>query len=118
MIWKGTPVYLKGPTVDSAGQSKNQTMRSKELSLELRDRIVSKHRSGKGYQNISAALKVPKNTEAIILKRKKFGTTKTLPTAGRPAKLINQGRKALVRELERICREEWEKSQNTGVPSL
>ena len=51
-------------------------MRSKELSLEVRDRIVSKHRSG-GYQKMSAALKVPKNTVAsILLKWKKFGTTK------------------------------------------
>ncbi|XP_052367146.1 caldesmon-like [Oncorhynchus keta] len=62
-------------------------MRSKELSVELRDRIVSRHRSGEGYQRIAAALKVPKNTVAsIILKWKKFGTTKTLPRAGRPAK--------------------------------
>jgi hypothetical protein len=39
-------------------------------------------------------LKVPKNTVAsIILKWKKFGTTKT------PAKLSNQGRRALVREV-------------------
>jgi hypothetical protein len=53
-------------------------MRSKELSVELRDRIVS----GEGYQKISVGLKVPKNTVAsIILKRKKFGTTKTLPRA-------------------------------------
>jgi len=72
-------------------------MRSKELSVELRDRIVSRHRSGEGYQNISAALKVPKNTVAsIILKWKKFGTTKTLPRAGRPAKLRNR---ALVMEV-------------------
>jgi hypothetical protein len=49
-------------------------MRSKELSKELRDRIVSMHRSGEGYRNISAALKVPKNKVAsIILKWKKFG---------------------------------------------
>ena len=75
-------------------------MRLKELSVELRDRIVSRHRSGEGYQNISAALKVPKNTVAsIILKWKKFGTTKTLPRAGRPAKLSNRGRRALVREV-------------------
>ena len=54
-------------------------MRSKELYLELRYRIVSRHRSGEGYQNISALLKVPKNTLAsMILKWKKFGTTKTL----------------------------------------
>jgi hypothetical protein len=61
---------------------------------------VSKHRSGEGYQHISAALKVPKNTVAsIILKWKNFGTTKTLPRAGSPAKLSNQGRRALVREV-------------------
>ena len=55
-------------------------MRSKELSVELRDRIVSRHRSAEGYQNISAALKVPKNSvDSNILKWKKFGTTKTLP---------------------------------------
>ena len=53
-----------------------------------------------GYQNIAAALKVPKNTVAfIILKWKKFGTTKTLPRAGHPAKLSNQARRALVREV-------------------
>jgi hypothetical protein len=40
---------------------------------------------------MSAALKVPKNTVAsIILKWKKFGTTKTLPKAGCPAKLNNR----------------------------
>jgi hypothetical protein len=51
-------------------------MRSKELSIELRDMIMSRHRSGEWYQNVSAILKVPKDTVAsIILKRKKFGTT-------------------------------------------
>uniref|UniRef100_A0AAZ3QWX0 Transposase Tc1-like domain-containing protein n=1 Tax=Oncorhynchus tshawytscha TaxID=74940 RepID=A0AAZ3QWX0_ONCTS len=68
-------------------------MRSKELSIELGDKIVSRHRSGEGYQTMSAALKFPKNTVAsIILKW-------TLPRAGRPAKLSNQGRRALVREV-------------------
>ena len=52
-------------------------MRSKELSVELRDRILSRHRSGEGYRHISAALKVPKNTvDSIILKWKKYGTTR------------------------------------------
>ena len=58
-------------------------MRLKELSVELRDRIVSRHISGEGYQKMSAELKVPKNTVAsIILKCKKFGTAKTFPRAG------------------------------------
>ena len=53
-------------------------MRSKNLSVELRDRIVLRQRSAEGYQKISAALKVPKDSVAsIILKWKKFGTTKT-----------------------------------------
>jgi hypothetical protein len=69
-------------------------MRSKELSVELRDRIVSRHRSGEGYQ------KVPKSTVAsIILTWKKFGTTKNFPRAGHLAKLSNRGRRTLVREV-------------------
>ena len=51
-------------------------------------------------QNISAALNVHKNTVvSIIHKWKKFGTTKILPRAGRPAKLSNRGRSAWVREV-------------------
>ena len=66
------------------------------MSVELRDKIVSSHRSWEGYQNISAALKVTKNTVAsIILKWKKFGTTNTLPGAGQPGKLSNRGEKDL-----------------------
>ncbi len=76
-------------------------MRSKELPEELRDRIVARHRSGQGYKNISAALKVPKSTASIILKWKTFGTTRTLPRAGRPAKLSYRGRRALVREVKK-----------------
>jgi transposase len=61
---------------------------------------VLRHRSGEGYQNISAVLKVPKNTvTSIILKWKKFGTKKSLPRASCPAKLSNRGRRALVREV-------------------
>ena len=55
---------------------------------------------GLDTKNIFGALKVPKNTVAsIILKWKTFGTTKTLHRAGRPAKLRNWGRRALVREV-------------------
>ncbi len=51
---------------------------------------------------MSATLKVPKSTVAsIILKWKTFGMTRTLPRAGRPAKLSYQGRRALVREVKK-----------------
>ena len=94
-IWH-TSVYARS----YSRQSKNQAMRLKELSLVLRDMIMSRHRSGERYQNNYAALKVPKNTVAsITLKLKKFGTTKTLPRVDHPAKLSNRGRRALVREV-------------------
>ncbi len=77
-------------------------MRSKLLPEELRDRIVARHRSGQSYKKMSAALKVPKSTVAsIILKWKTFGMTRTLPRAGRPAKLSYRGRRALVREVKK-----------------
>jgi hypothetical protein len=48
--WKGTHLSISGPTFDSACQSKNQATRLKELSVELRDRIVLRHStSGEGY---------------------------------------------------------------------
>ena len=55
-----------------------------EIVVEVQDRIVAGHRFEEGYQNMSATLKVPKNTGAsIILEWKKFGTTKTLPRVER-----------------------------------
>ncbi|KAG2458125.1 TCB1 transposase, partial [Polypterus senegalus] len=77
-------------------------MKSKELSVDLQDRMVSRHKSGEGYRKISAALKVPMSTVASIIRKwKKFETTRTLPTAGRPSYLSNLGRRALVREVTR-----------------
>ncbi|XP_071210367.1 uncharacterized protein [Salvelinus alpinus] len=105
--------------VDGACQSKKRGVKSKEWSVELRDRIVLRHRSGEGYQKISAALKVPKNTVAsIILKWKKFGTTKTLPRAGRPTKLSNLGRRALVREVTKNPMVTLTKLQSSSVEML
>ncbi|KAI3375400.1 hypothetical protein L3Q82_021886, partial [Scortum barcoo] len=72
------------------------SMKSKELSVDLRDRIVSRHKSGEGYRKISAALKVPMSTVAsIIHKWKKFRTTRTLPRAGRLSKLSDRWEKGL-----------------------
>ncbi len=90
---------------------------------------MGRHRSGQGYKNISATLKVPKSTVAsIILKWKTFGTTRTLPRAGCPAKLSYRGRRALVREvkknpkitvaeLQRCIREMGESCRNSTIPA-
>ncbi len=57
----------------------NENHEVKELPEELRDRIVARHRSGQGYKKM----------------------TRTLPRAGRPAKLSYRGRRALVREVKK-----------------
>uniref|UniRef100_A0A8C4XBU7 Transposase n=1 Tax=Erpetoichthys calabaricus TaxID=27687 RepID=A0A8C4XBU7_ERPCA len=76
------------------------SMKSKELSVDLRDRIVSRHKSGESYRKFFAALKVPMSTVASIIRKwKRFETTRTLPRAGRPSKLSDRGRRALVREV-------------------
>ncbi|KAG2456618.1 TCB1 transposase, partial [Polypterus senegalus] len=102
-------------------------MTSKELSVDLRDRIVSRHKSGEGYRKICAALKVPMSTVASIIRKwKKFETTRTLPIAGRPSKLSNWGRRAFVRqvtknpmvtlsELQRSSVERGEPSRRTTI---
>ncbi|KAG2462739.1 TC1A transposase, partial [Polypterus senegalus] len=97
-------------------------MKSKELSADLRDRIVSRHKSGEGYRKMSAALKVPMSTVAsIIHKWKKFETSRTLPIAGRPSKLSDRGRRALVREVTKnpmVTLSELQKSSvERGEPS-
>ena len=81
----------------SAFHSKDSTMRTKELSKDLRDKVVERHRSGEGYKNISKALNIPQSTVKTIIK-KWNGTTKTLPRSGRPSKLGDQARRRLIRE--------------------
>ncbi|KAG2458240.1 TCB1 transposase, partial [Polypterus senegalus] len=97
-------------------------MKSKELSVDLRDRIVSRHKSGEGYRKSSAALKVPMSTvTSIIRKLKKFETTRTLPRAVWPSKLSNRGRRALVREVTKnpmVTLSEFQRSSvEKGEPS-
>jgi hypothetical protein len=49
---------------------------------------------GKGTKEM-----IERPQEHMLLKWKTFGTTKTLPRAGRQAKLSNRGRRALIREV-------------------
>ena len=74
-------------------------MKTKELSKQLWDKVVERHRSGEGYKKISKALNIPWSTvKSIIKKWKVYGTTQNLLRAGRPPKLSSQVRRALVRE--------------------
>ncbi len=64
--------------------------------------LEAAHPLHRGPTDHKRGIKVPKSTVAsIILKWKTFGTTRTLPRAGRPAKLSYRGRRALVREVKK-----------------
>ena len=110
MIWKCTHLSILGSTFDSACMSELKSSDEVE-GIECRDRIVSWHISGKGYQNLNAALKIPKNTVAsIILKWKRFETTKP----GRPAKLTKNQMVTLT-ELQSSSVEMGEPSRRTTI---
>ena len=75
-------------------------MSTKELSKDLRDKVVERQRSGDGYKNISKALNILWSTvKTIIKKLKVYSTSKTMPRSGRPSKLENQARRTLIREV-------------------
>ena len=75
-------------------------MRSKDIACRAQRQDCVKAQIWGRLQKMSATLKISNSTVAsIILKWKTFGTTRTLPRAGSPAKLSNQGRRALVREV-------------------
>ena len=83
----------------SAFHSKDSTMSTTELSKDLWDKVVERHRSWDGYKNISKALSIPWSTVKTIIKKwKVYGTTKTLARSGYHSKLDNQARRRLIRE--------------------
>ena len=60
----------------------------KELSKDVKDRIVALHKDGQGYKKISASLKVSPNTVAKVIQRfSKKRTTMSCARQGRPAKM-------------------------------
>ena len=63
--------------------------KTKELSKDMRDRIIERHKGGQGYRNISKEMNLAVSTVGnIIRKYKKYGGgTANLPRNGRPSKI-------------------------------
>ncbi len=101
--WLGKPhTCLYDLTAHSACQSKWESWGQRNCLKSSETELWQGTDLAKVTKKNSAALKVPKSTVAsIILKWKTFGTTRTLPRAGRPAKLSYRGRRALVREVKK-----------------
>ena len=56
------------------------TMKTKELSKQVRDKVEEKYRSGLGYKKISETLNIPQRPiKSIIKKWKEYGTTTNMP---------------------------------------
>src|SRR4029434_5087862 len=74
------------------------TMKTKEHSEQLREKVIEKYKSGEEYKKMSKALNIPWNSvKSIIKKWKEYGTCVNLPRAGRPQKLSDRARRRLVR---------------------
>jgi transposase len=66
-------------------------MKTKELSKQVRDKVVEKYRSGLGYKNRYETLNISGSTIKSIIKTwKEYGTTTNLPREGRPPTLTGR----------------------------
>ncbi|XP_073516384.1 uncharacterized protein [Phyllobates terribilis] len=64
--------------------------RSKEISDEVRRKVVEAHEAGKGYKTISKVCNLHRSTvRQIIYKWKTFNTISSRPRSGRPTKIAN-----------------------------
>lgn len=75
-------------------------LKAMKLSVDHRDRIVSRHRSGEGTDKYLQHWR-SQWVVASICKWKMFGTTRILPRVGRQDKLSDRGRRFLVRVVTR-----------------
>ncbi|MBN3314585.1 XRCC4 protein, partial [Atractosteus spatula] len=74
--------------------------RSKEISEDLRKRVVDAHQAGKGYRMTSKDSRLHQSTvRRIVYKCRKFNTTVTLPRSGRPTKITPRARRIIFREI-------------------
>lgn len=76
--------------------------RQKELSEDLRSKIVDLHKAGKGYKVISKTLEIHQSTvRQTIYKWRQFGTVATLPRSGRPVKMTPRAQRRLINEVKK-----------------
>uniref|UniRef100_A0AAZ3QD12 Transposase n=1 Tax=Oncorhynchus tshawytscha TaxID=74940 RepID=A0AAZ3QD12_ONCTS len=76
--------------------------RTKEISEDLRLRMVDLHKAGKGYKSISKSLDVHQSTvRQMVYKWRKFSTVATLPRSGRPAKMTARAQYRMLNEVKK-----------------
>lgn len=79
----------------------DQRKKRRDLSEEIRKKIIDKHGKGKGYKTISKQLDLPVTTVANIKKFKVHGTVANLPGQGRKRKVDHRLNRRIVRMVEK-----------------
>ncbi len=78
----------------------NMAPHGKELSEDLKKRIVALHKDGVGYKKIAKTLKLSCSTVAKTIQRfNRTGSTQNRPCHGRPKKLSARAQ----RHIQRLC---------------
>ena len=76
--------------------------RTKEISEDLRLRIVDLNKARKDYKSISNSHDVHQSTvRQIVFKWRKFSTVATLPRSGRPAKMTARAHCRMLNEVKK-----------------
>ena len=71
--------------------------KTKELSEDLKNKIVKKHEQCQGYKSISKDLEVPVSTVRRVIKKfKEHGTVANLPRSGRKRKIDDRFQRKIV----------------------
>ncbi len=89
--------------------------KTKELSKDVRDKIVDLHKAGMGYKTIAKQLGEKVTTVGVIIRKwKKHKITVNLPRSGSPCKLSPRGVSMIMRTVRnqpRTTREDLVKSR-------
>ena len=74
--------------------------KTKEHSVEIRQKIIDFHKARNSYGDISKRLDIPRSTvQSVVSKFAQFGTAQTLPGRGRKQKLSPRTARKLCREV-------------------
>ncbi len=83
--------------------------KTKELSKDVRDKIVDLHKAGMGYKTIAKQLGEKVTTVGVIIRKwKKHKITLNLPRSGAPCKISPRGVSMIMRTVRNQPRTIWE----------
>ncbi len=109
--------HLSTEVINQSESKLSTISKSKELSKDVRDKIVDLHKAAMGYKTIAKQLGEKVTTVgAIIHKWKKLKITVNLPRTGAPCK-ISPRWVSMIMRMVRIHRKQWVTLRREGLKS-